>query len=168
MGRLRHDIMEAPAVSGAQTYRELCLAARNEEKCLAGLEKRQMYVRRVFIMENCEELIPEYPNFVKVRKEDGPVCASPEPTSVEGEADTSVSDGHILGEVDAPGKHTPAGGGANMLTRPASLEEGARVPGMVGQGSDANVTRRPRPGIGSDPRLCRLLDDILCASSGRA
>ncbi len=29
---LRYDVMKGPAVSGAQTYRELCVAARNEEK----------------------------------------------------------------------------------------------------------------------------------------
>ena len=32
---LKHDLMQSPAVSGAQTYQELCLAARNEEKRLA-------------------------------------------------------------------------------------------------------------------------------------
>ena len=34
---LKHDLMQAPAVSGAQTYQELCFAARNEEKRLAEL-----------------------------------------------------------------------------------------------------------------------------------
>ena len=40
---LRHELMRAPAVSGAQSYQELCLAARNEEKRLAELRKRQQY-----------------------------------------------------------------------------------------------------------------------------
>lgn len=40
---LRHDLMRGPAVSGAQTYKELCLAAKNEEKRLAELRKRQQY-----------------------------------------------------------------------------------------------------------------------------
>ena len=42
---LKHDLMQAPAVSGAQTYQELCLAARNEEKQLAELKKRQQYMK---------------------------------------------------------------------------------------------------------------------------
>ena len=40
---LRYDLMKGPAVSGAQAYKELCLAAKNEEKRLAGLKKRQHY-----------------------------------------------------------------------------------------------------------------------------
>ena len=40
---LQHEIMRAPAVSGAQTYRELCVAARNEEKRLDELRKRKQY-----------------------------------------------------------------------------------------------------------------------------
>ena len=35
--------MRGPAVSGAQTYKELCLATKNEEQCLAELRKRQQY-----------------------------------------------------------------------------------------------------------------------------
>ena len=41
---LKHELMQAPAVSGAQMYQELCLAARNEEKRLAEL-KRQQYLK---------------------------------------------------------------------------------------------------------------------------
>ena len=40
---LKYELMQAPAVSGAQKYAELCLAARNEEKRLAELKKRQQY-----------------------------------------------------------------------------------------------------------------------------
>ena len=40
---LRYEIMKAPAVSGAQTYSELCLASRNEEKRLLELKKRLQY-----------------------------------------------------------------------------------------------------------------------------
>ena len=42
---LKHDFMQAPAVSGAQTYRKLCLAARNEKKRLAELKKRQQHFK---------------------------------------------------------------------------------------------------------------------------
>ena len=42
---LKYEIMRAPSVSGAQTYKELCLAARNEGKRLAELRKRQQYGR---------------------------------------------------------------------------------------------------------------------------
>jgi len=37
--------MRAPAVSGAQGYKELCLAAKNEEKRQAELRKRQKYLK---------------------------------------------------------------------------------------------------------------------------
>ena len=37
--------MCSPAVSGAQTYGELCMAAKNEEKRLAELKRRQEYRR---------------------------------------------------------------------------------------------------------------------------
>ena len=40
---LIYDIMKAPAVSGCRGYKELCLAARNEEKRLIELAKRQQY-----------------------------------------------------------------------------------------------------------------------------
>ena len=42
---LRYDIMRSPAVSGAQSYKELCTAAKNEERRLAELQKRQQYSR---------------------------------------------------------------------------------------------------------------------------
>jgi len=40
---LKHEIMKAPAVSGAQNYPALCMASRNEEKQLLELHKRQQY-----------------------------------------------------------------------------------------------------------------------------
>ena len=40
---LRYDLMRAPAVSGAQTYKELCLATKNKESRLAELQKQQHY-----------------------------------------------------------------------------------------------------------------------------
>ena len=39
---LRYNLMKAPAVSGAQTYPELCIAAKNEEKRQVELKKRQL------------------------------------------------------------------------------------------------------------------------------
>ena len=42
---LRYALMKAPAVSGAQDYQELCTAAKNEERRLSELNKRQQYLR---------------------------------------------------------------------------------------------------------------------------
>ena len=42
---LRYDIAKGPAVSGAESYRSLCLAAKNEEKRQAELRKRVQYKR---------------------------------------------------------------------------------------------------------------------------
>ena len=41
---LRHELMRSPSVSGAITYKELVMAARNEEKRLSELKKRQQYL----------------------------------------------------------------------------------------------------------------------------
>ena len=42
---LKYVLMKAPAVSGAQGYQELCVAARNEEHHLNELSRRQQYLR---------------------------------------------------------------------------------------------------------------------------
>ena len=42
---LKYVLMKAPAVSSAQGYQELCIAARNEERRLNELNKRQQYLR---------------------------------------------------------------------------------------------------------------------------
>lgn len=42
---LKHDLMQAPAVSGAQIYKQLCLAAHKEEKRLVELKKKQQYLK---------------------------------------------------------------------------------------------------------------------------
>ena len=44
-GGLRYDLMRSPAVSGAQSYQELCLAARQEKERVAELKRRQQYNR---------------------------------------------------------------------------------------------------------------------------
>ena len=43
--RLLYTLMESPAVFGAQNYKELCLAAKREERRLAELKKRQQYLK---------------------------------------------------------------------------------------------------------------------------
>ena len=40
---LRHNIVMAPAISGARTYPELCIAAKNEERQQLALSQRQLY-----------------------------------------------------------------------------------------------------------------------------
>ena len=42
---LKYVLMKAPAVSGAQGYQELCVAARNEEHHLNELSRRQQYLQ---------------------------------------------------------------------------------------------------------------------------
>ena len=42
---LKYVLMKAPAVSGAQDYQGLCMAAKNEERRLSELTKRQQYLR---------------------------------------------------------------------------------------------------------------------------
>ena len=48
---LGNELMKAPAVSGSHTYRELCPAARNEEKRLAELAKRRQYLKSQTVLE---------------------------------------------------------------------------------------------------------------------
>ena len=42
---LLYTLMEAPSVSGAQNYKELCLAAKREERRLNELKKKQHYLK---------------------------------------------------------------------------------------------------------------------------
>ena len=42
---LKYGIVKSPSVSGCQSYKELCMAAKNEEKRIAGLQRRQQYQR---------------------------------------------------------------------------------------------------------------------------
>ena len=42
---LRLELMQGPAVSGARNYQELCISAKNEEKRLADLKRRQEYAQ---------------------------------------------------------------------------------------------------------------------------
>ena len=48
---LKYAIVEAPAVSGSQTYRELCIAAKNEERRQSELMKRQQYATRTNLQQ---------------------------------------------------------------------------------------------------------------------
>ena len=42
---LHMELLRGPAVSGALGYKELCAAAKNEERRLSELKKRQTYLR---------------------------------------------------------------------------------------------------------------------------
>ncbi len=44
--------MRSPTVSGAQSYPELCLAVRQEEKRVAELRRRQQYTRNTAPSQN--------------------------------------------------------------------------------------------------------------------
>ena len=43
---LLYELLKAPAVSGVQKYSEMCVAARNEEKHVAGLRRCQQLLQR--------------------------------------------------------------------------------------------------------------------------
>ena len=56
---LRLELMRAPAVSGAETYSMLCLAAKNEERRVAEIKKRQLYRKSAV---NQPRNVPNQPN----------------------------------------------------------------------------------------------------------
>ena len=41
---LSYVLMESPSISGSQNYKELCIAAKKEERRLAELKKKQQYL----------------------------------------------------------------------------------------------------------------------------
>jgi len=44
---LKYSLMKSPAVSGAQTYKQLCLSAKQEEKRVMELKRRHLYQQEV-------------------------------------------------------------------------------------------------------------------------
>ena len=42
---LKYSLVKIPAVSGADSYNQLCIAAKHEEKCLSELSRRQQYLK---------------------------------------------------------------------------------------------------------------------------
>ena len=42
---LTYQIVKSPAVSGSQSYKTFCIAAKAEENCIAELRRRQLYQR---------------------------------------------------------------------------------------------------------------------------
>ena len=49
---LLYCLMESPAVSGAQNYKELCVAAKREERRLAELQRKQQYLKAQSMQES--------------------------------------------------------------------------------------------------------------------
>ena len=45
MKSLLYALMESPTASDAQNYKELCVAAKREEKSLAELNRKQQYLK---------------------------------------------------------------------------------------------------------------------------
>ena len=56
---LRYELMRAPAVSGATEYNGLCVAAKNEEKHLSDLKKRQQYLKPPLPSTNRPKVTPQ-------------------------------------------------------------------------------------------------------------
>ena len=42
---LPYTLMESPSLSGAENYKELCLAAKREERRLGELKRKQQYLK---------------------------------------------------------------------------------------------------------------------------
>ena len=53
---LHYELMQAPAVSGAQSYSQLCIAAKSEERRLAALKKRQQLQTEKFASKTSKQL----------------------------------------------------------------------------------------------------------------
>ena len=56
---LRIDIMRGPAVSGARSYLDLCVAAKNEERRLAELRRKQQYLKAGVQPSHSGKKLPE-------------------------------------------------------------------------------------------------------------
>jgi hypothetical protein len=69
---LLQEILQGPAVSGAQTYKELCAAAKIEEKRLEELRKRQRYQRSGVNggVRNTQPSEMQQPRYKPVRREE--------------------------------------------------------------------------------------------------
>ncbi len=68
---LRYDLMRRPSVSGALTYRELCMAAQNEEKRQAEMQKRKQYHKDGYALR------PSYRNPEKTFAQRGQTTTQP-------------------------------------------------------------------------------------------
>ena len=55
---LLYCLMESPAVSGTQNYKELCVAAKREERRLAELQRKQQYLKAQNMQESGPTEIP--------------------------------------------------------------------------------------------------------------
>ena len=58
---LSYDIMKSPSVSGSQSYKELCMAAKHEEKRVAELRRRQHYQRTGTHRGSTDKSVPPLP-----------------------------------------------------------------------------------------------------------
>ena len=101
---LKYDLMRAPAISGALSYAELCIAAKNEERRLAGLRKRQSYHNKP------DGRRPDKPNWKPPASNQGDDQASQrKPGAFKGRCHKCNKQGHLARDcrqkkTESPGK----------------------------------------------------------------
>lgn len=138
--------MKAPAVSVAHGYRQLCLAARNEEKRLAELGKQRQYCR---------------PTMMPVNQQSRPV--EPSGTSDTQEGSKPTSGALSSGDSRRCFKCGQPGHLARNCRAKRSESQGSKVtrPPEVSSKTDTNrqlnLTSIEKPSCGWNPRILECL-----------
>lgn len=126
---LKHELMKAAAVSGAQSYKALCLAARNEEKRLAELKKRQQYLKPSVAPPRPLKKLAENKPFVPTESKPGyPKATSPDTRKCF----LCQKPGHLARECRA--RPTERGGQSNLRKTPVVTKKVTANPQAAEQG----------------------------------
>ena len=102
---LKYELIRSSTVSGAQSYQQLCLCAKAEEKRLVGLKKRQTYHR-----DNQKRLERERPPHTSYKQETAVVGPRPNRSKQERRCYTCNAVGHLARECTQTKRESAAKG----------------------------------------------------------